>query len=98
MKLRSPRIMLFRLQAGLDSFMMVREDQMKRRNVLLAIIALFTPLPLIAQTAAKVYRIGYLDGGLPSTSKANVEGLRQGFKDLGYVEGRNFVFDFRWGE
>lgn len=71
---------------------------MKRRNVLLALIALCTPLRLTAQTAAKVYRIGYLDGGLPSTSKANVEGLRQGLRDLGYMEGRNFVFDFRWGE
>src|SRR3954466_14181128 len=71
---------------------------MKRRNVLLAVIALCVPLGLAAQTTGKVYRIGYLDGGLPSTSKASVEALRQGLKDLGYVEGRNFVFDFRWGE
>ncbi|MBI3372050.1 MAG: ABC transporter substrate-binding protein [Betaproteobacteria bacterium] len=35
---------------------------------------------------------------MPSNSKHNVEGLRQGLRDLGYVEGRNYVLDFRWGE
>jgi putative ABC transport system substrate-binding protein len=55
-------------------------------------------LSLMAQAPGKVYRIGFLGGGLPSTTKANIDGLRKGMQDLGYVEGRNFIFDFRWGE
>ena len=71
---------------------------MKRRDALLVLLAMCAPLPLMAQVPGKVYRIGYLGGGLPSTTKSNVEGLRQGLKDLGYVEGQNFILDFRWGE
>ena len=71
---------------------------MKRRDALLVLLALCVPLRLMAQAPGKVYRIGFLAGGLPSTSKSNVEGLRQGLQDLGYVEGQNFILDFRWGE
>lgn len=72
---------------------------MNRRDAVLALFALgVAPLRLMAQPSATVYRIGFLGGGLPSTSKAQVEGLRQGLRDLGYVEGRDFILDFRWGE
>ena len=60
--------------------------------------AIAAPLAAFAQQAGKVWRIGFLGGGLPSTSKSNVEGLQQGLRDLGYVEGKDFVLDFRWGE
>jgi len=52
------------------------------------------PLPAEAQQAAKQYRIGYLapDSG-PSLSS---EAFRQGLRDLGWVEGRNIVIEYRW--
>ena len=71
---------------------------MNRRNSVLALLALSAAPRLMAQPSATVYRIGFLGGGLPSTSKANVDGFRAGLRDLGYVEGRNYILDFRWGE
>jgi putative ABC transport system substrate-binding protein len=41
--------------------------------------------------AEKVYRIGVLDPGGPYT--AAVDGLRERLQELGYVEGKNIVFD-----
>jgi len=71
---------------------------MNRRDSVLALLALGAPLRLMAQPSGTVFRIGFLGGGSPSTSRSNVEGFRQGMRDLGYVEGRNYILDFRWGE
>jgi putative tryptophan/tyrosine transport system substrate-binding protein len=71
---------------------------MNRRDSLLALLALGVSRRPMAQPAGLVYRIGFLGGGLPSTSKSNVEGFREGMRELGYLEGRNYVLDFRWGE
>ena len=46
-----------------------------------------------AQQAAKVARIGYL--GSKMTVPQNHEALLQGLRDLGYVEGRNVVIEYR---
>ena len=67
-------------------------------SLVVAISILAAPLDAQAQQAGKVYRIGFLNAGVPSTATAQVEGLRRGLRDLGYVEGRNFTIDFRWGE
>src|SRR5712692_9953774 len=55
------------------------------------------PLPLRAQQV-KVFRIGYL--GLASSADQGVrmEAMREGLRDLGYVEGRNIVIESRWAE
>jgi putative ABC transport system substrate-binding protein len=55
------------------------------------------PLAAGAQQAAKVPRIGYLSVNLAGSSHMT-EGFRQGLRDLGYVEGRNVVIDFRDAE
>jgi putative tryptophan/tyrosine transport system substrate-binding protein len=56
------------------------------------------PLPVRAQQRAKVARIGYL--GLVSASwhTARVTAFRAGLRDLGYVEGKDIVIEFRWAE
>jgi putative ABC transport system substrate-binding protein len=51
-----------------------------------------------AQQSAKVMRIGYLGFGPASSWTNEVEALRRGLRDLGYVEGKNIVFEFRWAE
>jgi len=50
-----------------------------------------------AQPATKVARIGYLSINLAGGPHMT-EGFRQGLRDLGYVEGRNVVIEFRDAE
>jgi len=52
-----------------------------------------------AQPQAKIPRIGYISGtGDSSNPGPYVEALRQALRDLGYVEGKNFVIEFRGAE
>jgi putative ABC transport system substrate-binding protein len=51
-----------------------------------------------AQQPKKVPRIGYLETTPSSTNSARHEGFRQGLRDLGYVEGRNIVIEWRFAE
>ena len=51
-----------------------------------------------AQPAAKVWRIGYLDQGSKAINGAFLDGLRQGLRELGWVEGRNIVIEARFAE
>ena len=67
-----------------------------RRRVVISLGAgVLAPLASFAQQPGKVWRIGFLGGGLASNTKAPVDGFRQGLRDLGYVEGQDFVLDFR---
>jgi len=53
-------------------------------------------LPAEAQQAGKVYRIGILRSGSgPPTTSPFYIGLRQGLRELGYVEGQNLVIEYR---
>jgi putative ABC transport system substrate-binding protein len=63
---------------------------------LLALLALLAaPLAAEAQPAGKVWRIGYLRStDSPVLSKAFLQGLNE----LGYVEGRDFVMEYRFAE
>src|SRR5262245_4994706 len=56
------------------------------------------PLAARAQQSARVFRIGFLGFGSASTWSNRVEALRAGLRDLGYVEGKNIVIEFRWTE
>jgi ABC-type uncharacterized transport system substrate-binding protein len=58
---------------------------------------LAAPLAAEAQPAAKIARIGYLGGRNPSVSHLH-EAFLQGLRDLGYVEGRNIVIEYRDAE
>jgi putative tryptophan/tyrosine transport system substrate-binding protein len=56
------------------------------------------PLLLRAQQSANVPRIGFLVFGPVSAYTGRVEALRAGLRQLGYVEGKNIVIEFRWAE
>ena len=51
-----------------------------------------------AQQTDNVYRIGFL-GNSTAALEANLVGpFREGLRDLGYVEGRNILIEYRWAE
>lgn len=67
-----------------------------RRQLLIAsgVLLLVAPLPTKAQQPGKVYRIGFLRTSAPPD--AHIEAFRQGLKALGYIEGKNVAFEYRW--
>ncbi len=64
--------------------------------VTFALGLLAAPLPAEAQQAGKVYRVGYLTNR-PVSPATNLRliALRQGLRELGYVEGQNLVLEYR---
>ena len=73
---------------------------MDRRTfvTLVAGTCLLEPLAVSAQQASKVFRIGLL---VPSTEptpggRIELEALRTGLRDLGWVEGKNLIIETRW--
>src|SRR6202158_4210460 len=73
---------------------------MNRRTFLstLSGASLAAPLAAEAQPAGKVYRVGFL-GNSTAALEANLVGpFREGLRDLGYVEGRNIVVEYRWAD
>jgi len=68
--------------------------------VLVAFALGLFPAPLTgeAQQAGRVYRIGFLGATSASGYAPQVQAFRRGLRDLGYVEGKNLVIDFRWAE
>ena len=69
-----------------------------RRQLLVAVGAnsLVAPLGSFAQQQGKVWRVGFLGLASAAATAYMVDALRAGLRDLGYVEGRNLVIEFRW--
>jgi len=69
---------------------------MKRREFLLAVGgAVAGPLVARAQQPAKTWRIGMLETISPELNAKNIEALKRGLRDLGYVENQNYVLEYR---
>src|SRR5256712_1638721 len=65
-------------------------------SILLVVVLLAVAVIAEAQQPAKIPRIGYVSGtGDASNQGPYVEALRQGLRGLGYVEGKNFVIEYR---
>ena len=74
---------------------------MNRRDTISALLALgAAPLVAHAQQPGKVWRIGFLASGFRpvSLSSGTLGEFSKGMRELGYVEGKNFVIDWRFGE
>ncbi len=59
---------------------------------------LAAPLVAEAQPAGKIYRIGYLSAGAPTSNPLVIAAFQQGLRDLGWVEGQNIDIEYRWAE
>jgi putative ABC transport system substrate-binding protein len=51
-----------------------------------------------AQEPTGVPRIGYLAASPPTASPARTEAFRHGLRELGYVEGKNILIEYRWAD
>ena len=56
------------------------------------------PLAAEGQPTGRVYRLGYLSASSGTLNSPYAEALRQGLRDLGWVEGQNIVIEFRSAE
>jgi len=70
---------------------------MDRRTFVGALAAgiLSTALPAHGQRGARVYRIGVLEAIPEAQNATNLDALRRGLRELGYVEGQNLLFEYR---
>src|SRR5215475_7939785 len=73
---------------------------MNRKVSCLALVALLFALgsPAQEQQPTKVPRIGYLGGAPSETQSARTAAFRHGLRELGYVEGKNIVIEWRYAE
>jgi putative ABC transport system substrate-binding protein len=67
----------------------------RREFMLTALAPLAAPQLVFAQSAKKVWRVGYLSMSSPDGDRHLVAALRQGLRDLGYVDGQNLVLEQR---
>jgi len=67
-------------------------------SILMAVALVAVGMIAEAQQPKKVPRIGFLATVFPSTISDRVEAFRQGLRELGYVEGKNIVIEWRYAE
>jgi putative tryptophan/tyrosine transport system substrate-binding protein len=73
---------------------------MNRRDTMLALVALGSaaaPLASFAQQG-KVWRVGFLSGSPASLSPHNAAAFLKGMRELGYIEGKNLVVEWRFAD
>ncbi len=86
------------VEVGSTDFRQHRASRMRRillRAVLCGAV-LAAPRVSLAQQQPKVWRIGFLASDSSSTQV--YEGFRQGMRELGYVEGKNFIIQWRFAD
>jgi putative tryptophan/tyrosine transport system substrate-binding protein len=67
-------------------------------SILVAVVLLALGVIAQAQQPNKVPRIGFLSLSSPAALAARIEAFRQGLRELGYVEGKNIVIEYRYAE
>ena len=73
---------------------------MKKKITVLTLSAMLFALchPVEAQQPARIHRIGILSPVSGSVFSARVEAFRQRLRELGYVEGKNILIEYRYAE
>src|SRR5215475_8379184 len=73
---------------------------MRKKFIPLALTALLFALCISAgaQEPAKVWRIGVLVSSSASLNASRDDAFRQGLREMGYVEGKNIVMEYRYAE
>ena len=67
-----------------------------RRKLVIAFGAgALAPLASFAQQPGRIYRIGFLSQVSLGASASRVDALREGLRELGYIEGKNIALEVR---
>ena len=61
-------------------------------------VLLMTALPTEAQQPKKIPRIGFLFNTFPADFASRIDVFRESLRELGYVEGKTVLFEFRYAE
>src|SRR6266498_2181496 len=64
----------------------------------IAFVLLVNGAVATAQQPKKVPRIGYLSNTGPARESARSEAIRRALRELGYIEGQNIAFEYRYAE
>src|SRR6266481_7793593 len=82
----------------IDSFEINSKSALRYiKFAILLCAVLFAPCSFAdAQQTGKVFRIGFLDGSTASGSAVLVEAFRQELSKLGWNEGKNIAFEYRF--
>ena len=67
-------------------------------SVIFLLAVLGTPLHSAAQLTEKVHRVGFLGPRIRADVAPYVDAFRQGLRELGWVEGKNIMIEYRWAE
>src|SRR4051812_16283729 len=72
---------------------------MRRREFITLIGAVPATLPVLArgQSAGRVYKVGFLWDG-PNVFPDALDAFHEEMRELGYIDGRNVAFEYRWTE
>ena len=67
-------------------------------TLILALVPLLITFGAVEAQPKKVARIGVLFTSSPSPRSARIEAFRQGLRELEYVEGKDIIIEYRYGE
>ena len=71
---------------------------MRRIALVVVLLQSLVLAPLPSEAQGKVYRLGWLAPTSSATGTAQLEALRKGLADVGYVDGRNIAIEVRWAD
>ena len=81
------------------STLLTAKDMKKKITVLTLCAMLFALCSSAqAQQPTKISRIGWLAIASQSAESARIEAFRKGLRELGYVEGKNIVIEWRFAD
>ena len=72
---------------------------MDRRTFIGVAAALVGASPLVAEAQSpKLPRVGFLGNATATTASSQLEAFQRGMRELGWVDGQNLTFEYRWAE